>query len=162
MKWLLLYGYPGIIHKFTMKQLRLVLQQWFWSPLHWSGCGANCLLLFSFSSGHSHCSSSTRCLRWGHLQLCFRKQSPDHFQKAFWEGIYCQQWEQAPAAADFPSRGPWEIQPDNEWQWMRIYSSKCLLSSLCFTFCIQDSHWFDGFLADFSLFFLIAWFPLTI
>lgn len=141
----------------------LVLQQWLWSPPHWSHCVANCLLLFSFSSGHSHCPSSTRCLWWGHLQLCFTKQSQDHFWEAFWEGIYYQQWEQAPAATDCPSRGLPEIQPDNEWQWMCIYASKCLLSSsLCLTFWTQDSHCFDYFLADFSLFFLIAWFPETV
>lgn len=48
MKWLLLYGNPVITHKFRNKQLQLVLQQWLWSPLHWSHCVANCLYYFLF------------------------------------------------------------------------------------------------------------------
>lgn len=152
---------PGIIHKFRvsltrMKRLCFVLKPWLWPPLHRSPCVANCLLLFSFPLGHSHCSSSPRCLWWGHLQFCYTKRSQDNFQKAFWEGIYCQRCKQAPGARDSPSWGPWEIQPNSEWQWMCTSASKCLLSSsLCITFCVQYRHVFDDSPSDFSLFFLI-------
>lgn len=168
MKWLLIYGNSGIIHKFSvsldrMKQLCFILEPSLWSAPHWSCRVANCLLLFSFPSGHSHCSSSPRCLWWGHLQLCYTKCSQNHFQKAFWEGIYCQQCEQAPAATDSPSWGTWEIQPNSEWQWMCTYAGKCLLSSsLGLTFCIQYSRGFDDSLSDFFWGFLIIWFPWTI
>lgn len=105
--------------------------------LTFSALVANCLFLFSFLLGHSHCSSSPCCLWWGHLQFCYTKHSKDHFQKAFWDGFYCQPWEQAPAATDSPSRGPWEIQSDGEWQRMRPHASKCpLSSSSCLTLCI--------------------------
>lgn len=130
------------------------------TSLHRSRCVANCFLLLSFSSGHSHCSSSPGCLWWGHLQSCYAKCSEDHFSKAIWEGIYCQQCKQAPAATDSPSRGLWEIQPSSEWQWVCAYASRCPLSpSLCFTSHIWYSRVFDVSLSDFTLFFLIIWLP---
>lgn len=167
-KWLLIYGNPGITHQFRvsldrMKRLCFILEPWLWPPLHQSRHVANCLLWLSFPSGHSHCSSSPRCLWWGHLQFCYTKCSQDHFQKAFWEGIYCQQCEQAPDARDSPSWGPREIQPNSEWQRMCTYASKRLLSSsLCLTFCIQYSHVFDDSPSNFFLFFLTIFFPWTI